>query len=80
MLGVGNKCDASSDWLKFIDGEKVSDPTIDFCNSGPGTNKLYSSTNNEITLWMHSDNADGGKGKKASNSNTQQFFVNISKT
>jgi len=64
VLGVGTKCDASGDWLRFIDGEKVSEPTIDFCKSGPGANQSYLSTRNEITLWMHSDEGVGGKGFK----------------
>ena len=67
VLGVGTKCDASHDWLRFIDGEKISDATLDFCKSGPGANKSYLSTRNEITLWMHSDEGVGGKGEKASN-------------
>ena len=41
--------------------------------------KPFTSETREITLWMYSDDADSGKGKKASNINTQQFFVNISK-
>jgi len=64
LVGDGTKCDESYDWLRFIDGNDVNDETTDFCNSGPGANKSYSSTNNEITLWMYSDNAAGGKGFK----------------
>ena len=64
LVGDGTKCDESYDWLRFIDGNDVNDNTTDFCNSGPGANKSYSSTNNEITLWMYKDNAAGGKGEK----------------
>ena len=39
----------------------------------------FTSETRQITFWMYSDDAVGGKGKKASNTNTQQFFVNISK-
>ena len=67
----GNECRENYDWLKFLDGNDVSDKTIDFCNNGPDPlNKTFSSKNNEITLWMFSDNAAGGKGDKASNTNT----------
>ena len=54
------------DWLKFIDGIDESDNTTIFCNNGPDPlNKIFSSKNNEITLWMYSDNAESGTGKKA---------------
>ena len=62
----GNKCWENYDWFKFIDGVAVTDKTIKFCNNGPDPlNKTFSSQNNEITLWMFSDNGAGGKGDKA---------------
>ena len=54
------------DWLKFIDGIDESDDTTKFCNNGPDPlDTIFSSKNNEITLWMYSDNGKNGKGKKA---------------
>ena len=65
---VAKECPENYDWLKFIDGEDVSDKTIGFCSNGPDPlNKTFSSKNNEITLWMYSDEAEGGKGEKTSN-------------
>ena len=65
---IGKECRENYDWLKFIDGTELSDPTIPFCSNGPDPlNKTFSSQNNEITLWMFSDNNESGKGKKALN-------------
>ena len=62
---VAPECPENYDWLKFIDGAVVGDPTLDFCSNGPDPlNKTFSSKNNEITLWMYSDDATAGKGKK----------------
>ena len=67
----GKKC---YDWLKFIDGIDESDNTTIFCNNGPDPlNKIFSSKNNEITLWMYSDNAESGTGKKAVNTFSQNL-------
>jgi len=57
--------DCNFDWLKFIDGTDVGDPTTAFCSNGPDPlNQTFSSKNNEITLWMYSDAATAGKGFK----------------
>ena len=65
---IGKECRENYDWFKFIDGNEISDTTIDFCSNGPEPlNKTFSSQNNEITLWMFSDNNLGGKGDKTSN-------------
>ena len=65
---VGTKeCKENYDWLKFIDGVDVSDTTKVFCNNGPvPLNQTFSSEENEITLWMHSDGGVGKKGEKNS--------------
>ena len=57
--------DCNFDWLKFIDGTDVGDNTTAFCSNGPDPlNQMFSSKNNEITLWMYSDDATAGKGEK----------------
>jgi len=62
---VGKECRENYDWLKFIDGNEFSEPTNDFCSNGPDPlNKTFSSRNNEITLWMFSDEGTSGKGFK----------------
>ena len=72
MAQDGKKC---YDWLKFIDGIDESDNTTEFCNNGPDPlNKTFSSKNNEITLWMYSDTAESGKGKKALNTKQKKFL------
>ena len=69
------------DWLKFIDGiPDESDNTTIFCNNGPNPlDKIFSSKHPMITLWMYSDNAESGKGKKALNTSKQYFFSKFEK-
>ena len=71
-VGNENECDGNYDWLKFIDGNDASDKTITFCRKGTkALNRTFTSETNDITLWMYSDDAASGKGKKV-------YFVNIS--